>query len=183
MDQEKILIKITTTLSKLKIPYMIVGGIAAIFYGRPRFTHDLDIIIKTNISDIEKIIKAFEKEFYISQEAVEEAIKRQSMFNIIDKKSVFKIDFWLLKKDKFEQTAFKKRKKKRVFKKQIFLISPEDLIIEKLSWYKQSEIDKHLEDAKGIIQIQGKKLNFKYLKKQAKALSILGILNEILGGK
>lgn len=33
-------------LNHAGIPYMVSGSVAAIFYGEPRMTHDLDLIVE-----------------------------------------------------------------------------------------------------------------------------------------
>ena len=45
MVQENLLIKVIERINKLHIPYMITGAIACIFYGKPRLTHDFDLVV------------------------------------------------------------------------------------------------------------------------------------------
>jgi hypothetical protein len=33
-------------LEDAKIPYMITGGVAAVIYGDPRFTRDVDVVVE-----------------------------------------------------------------------------------------------------------------------------------------
>ena len=42
MIQEDLLVRVVDRINKLNIPYMITGGIAVIFFGKPRLTHDFD---------------------------------------------------------------------------------------------------------------------------------------------
>ncbi len=83
MIQEDLLLKVTAKLHQLKIPYMITGGIAVIFYGRPRLTYDFDFVVTIRPGQISGLMKAFQDEFYISQEAIQNALKTQSMFNMV----------------------------------------------------------------------------------------------------
>ena len=61
MIQEDLLVKVIDKIRKLNIPYMITGAIAAIFYGKPRLTHDFDIIIDIEPEIISKFMDAFKK--------------------------------------------------------------------------------------------------------------------------
>jgi len=178
MDLVSLLKKVVNKLEKLKIPYMITGGIAVSFWGLPRTTHDLDIVIKIKEKDKEKIIEAFKKEFYISERAVTEAIRNQSTFNLIHYRSGLKIDFWMAKETDFGNLEFRRRKKRKTFGKKIYFISPEDLILEKLLWFKESQSTRHLEDIEGILKIS--KVNIDYIKKWAKKHSTIEIFDKIL---
>jgi len=178
MDLVFLLKKVVNKLEKLKIPYMVTGGIAVSFWGLPRTTHDVDIVVKIREEDKNRVIRAFGKEFYISEKAVTEAIKNQFTFNIVHYKSGLKIDFWLAKETDFGDLEFKRRQKRKVFGKEIYFISPEDLILEKLLWFKKSQSTRHLEDTEGIIKIS--KPDLDYIKNWAKKHSTIEILNGIL---
>jgi len=49
MIQEDLLVKVVDKLNRLNFPYMMTGGIAAIFYDKPRLTHDFDIIVEISL--------------------------------------------------------------------------------------------------------------------------------------
>ena len=46
-------------LERLGIPYMVVGGFAAIFYGEPRLTIDVDILVVMRPEQIPSFVAAF----------------------------------------------------------------------------------------------------------------------------
>jgi hypothetical protein len=165
-------------LDKADIEYMVSGGVAVSFWGFPRTTHDIDIVIEAKEKDKDKIIKLFEKDFYISDEAVEEAIKNRFTFNIIDNESGTKIDFWLVKKDEFGKSELERKLKKRMFGENIFIISPEDLILCKLIGYKETQSHRRLDDAKSILQTS--KVDLKYIKSWSKKQGTIDILENII---
>ena len=68
-----------------------------------------------------------------------EAVKYRRMFNIIDHQSGFKADFVILKDEPFRQEEFNRRRKINYFGKDVFVVSPEDLIISKLIWIQELE--------------------------------------------
>ena len=181
MDLVFLLKLVISRLEKLEIPYILTGGLAVSFWGFPRTTHDIDIVIDAQEKDKNKIIKIFEKDFYISDIAVSQAIAQRFTFNIIHNKSGLKIDFWLSKNDSYKILEFKRRLKKKIFGKDIYIISPEDLILGKLLWYKESQSSRHLEDIKSIFDISKPDLN--YIKDWAERQSTIEILNEILEKK
>lgn len=166
-------------LEELKIPYVVTGGIAVSYWGLPRTTHDIDIIIEIDSSKTNEILKAFKKEFYISREGIEGMLEHNISFNIIHNESGFKIDFWPIdKKDSHKIAEFKRASKENVFGKKISMITPEDLIITKLQWFKDSDSSRHLEDIKSIFKIS--KVDLDYVKNWAEKQGTMEIFNKII---
>lgn len=53
-------------LNRAGIRYVISGSVAAIFYGEPRLTHDVDFVVFLNPNDIQKLCAVFsDTEFYV----------------------------------------------------------------------------------------------------------------------
>ena len=75
MIQEELLLKVVDELNKISIPYMVAGGIAVIFYGRPRLTHDFDIIVEISPDQAKKLAESFKEDFHVDEEAIQEAQK------------------------------------------------------------------------------------------------------------
>ena len=89
-----------------------------------------------------------------------------------------KVDFWVVKDSEETRNEFNRRIVKKINNQKIYFISPEDLILNKLKWYKQSESNRHLEDVDSIFKISGKKLDKKYLREHAEKLGFLKIINK-----
>jgi len=179
MVQEDLLIRVIDKINQLRIPYMIKGGIASIFYGKPRLTHDFDMVVEIEEKNVSNLVTIFEEEFYVSLEAIQYAIENRSMFNIIHFDSGIKVDFWLLKNDEFDRKRFERRQRHVYSGRRIFFSTPEDVILKKLDWFKGSEIQKHFDDALGVFEIQ-KELDTGYLSVWAKKLSVQAFLDDIL---
>ena len=105
-DPVSLAIKIANILNNLGIIYYVGGSLASSILGEPRYSEDLDLIIK--LSGIQKnaLLDAFSHEFYISETAVEDAISgRCNSFNIISLTSAEKVDFFLAREEHFSQMA------------------------------------------------------------------------------
>lgn len=151
-------------LEELTIPYLIGGSVAAIAYGEPRLTLDMDVVIDLAADKADLFSRSFGPEYYVSLESIKEAIKSPGHFNIIQSEAGVKVDFYIMKKDEFGRAEFS-RKKKEAFdeKMSAFFASPEDVIVKKLEWFKMGESQKHLEDIKGILKISGEKVDLNYI--------------------
>jgi hypothetical protein len=160
---------------------MVTGGIAVLMWGRIRFTADIDIILGLRREDagvLENALRKLGEVGYIDQETMLQAIDNIGEFNFIDGESGVKVDFWILKKnDPFDMSRLRRRKGCSIEGQKVYFISPEDLILSKLQWYEKSNSSRHLEDIESIFKISGEKLDKTYLKKWAKKLKYLHLLN------
>jgi len=177
--QEEALKPVIELLNTLKIPYMLVGAIAVNYYSVPRFTHDADLVIQIYPKHIDNLCKSLENKYYADAEMIKEALVSVGQFNFIHFDTGFKIDFWILQKDEFSQLQFSRRIPGKVFGQDVFMISPEDLILTKLSWFKESDIQKHFLDAVGVYRMQRETMNIDYLHNHAQELELAGILQEL----
>lgn len=105
-------------------------------------------------------------------------LKKKGKFNLIDSQSGLKVDFSFSKDNNFERLKFKRRIPKIIENQKIYFISPEDLILTKLEWYKKSESNRHLEDTESILKIS--KIDLEYIKNRSIHQSTLTILKKLL---
>ena len=82
------------------------------------------------------------------------------------------------KRDKIGEEELARRIVKKIDKQKVYFISPEDLILSKLRWFKESQSDRHLEDVESVLKLS--KVDLKYLKQQARKQENLDILSELL---
>lgn len=167
------LVKIAQILKKIHIPYYITDGLAVSIYGHPRSTADIDIVIKmlhSNIKDFSNEFRGLFNKGYVDEVQIRNALLREGEFNIIDPESGIKIDFFIVKDNVFEKQCFDNIIVHNI-DFPVNFISPEDLIISKLIWYREGQSTKHIEDIKSIIETQNN-LNKKYLNHWIKKLSL-----------
>ncbi|MBI5701557.1 hypothetical protein HZC34_06955 [Candidatus Saganbacteria bacterium] len=178
---QELLKEVTSKLDDLEIPYAITGALGSSFYGQPRSTHDFDIVINliAGKGQVKKIYDNFIKDYYVSEEAIVESLAHKTMFNLINHDTGIKIDCWILKEDAFSRESFKRRRKEEFDGKSFYFLSPEDLVLNKLIWYKASESLKQLSDIRGILEIQKGKLDIDYIKKWAIKLKIFDIFSSL----
>jgi hypothetical protein len=162
---------VVTRLSKIGIPYMFTGSIATNFYATPRMTRDIDVIIELKEIDVDRLCNLFEKDFYVDRDMILSAVKKDSMFNIIHYESVFKVDFIIRKDNKYRLEEFKRRKRIMFEDMEIYVTAPEDLILSKLYWAKDSLSELQLGDVKNLLK-GVKNLDEEYLKQWARYLNV-----------
>jgi hypothetical protein len=168
-------------MERLKLSYCITGSIASNYYGIPRLTHDMDIIIVLLDKEIEPLADIFSKDYYIEKEDIKEARKAQGMFNIIHHSTGLKIDFWFLKDNEFSRNMFSRRQRVEIIAGvQAWIATAEDVILAKLIWNKATPSEKQLNDAKGVLEVQKERLDMAYLKDWAKELGLTETLERVM---
>ncbi len=161
---------------------MITGAWSVIFYGRPRASHDIDFVVELHREDLNEIVNVFDQlpeEFLIQVDSILEAVDKKSMFQVLHLPTMLKFDFWLLTDEEFDKSRFKRRKKVKVLDQVMEMASAEDTIIQKLRWYQQGKIEKHLIDAAFVYQIQQKNLDKGYLGLWVKKLKLEKFYREL----
>lgn len=139
--------------NKPGIEYMLYGSVALSIYVLPRATKDLDFIIHLKKEDVALFVDYFSTKYYCDKDAIHDAVKHKSIFNIIDSTSGFKADFVILKNEQFRQTEFGRRKKIDLFNLPVYIVSAEDLLLSKLIWIQDFQSGLQMEDIKNIAEI------------------------------
>lgn len=169
-------------LDRLNIEYIVTGGFAVSVWGRPRSTLDIDIVVKLvrpKVNIFKKALEEISNSAYVDEEMMKGAIDQEGEFNFIEPESGMKVDFWVVEKDKRNLLELKRKRVKNIDNQEVSFISPEDLILSKLVWRKDFLSEKHLEDARSVINVSGDQLDKEYLESWAKQLNVLEELNKI----
>lgn len=132
---------------------MLSGSIALNRYTVPRMTLDIDIVIELNVNNLEEFIGLFPDKFYMNSDTVRQEMQRYGMFNIIDFESGIKVDFIVRKNTEYRIHEFNRRKKEKIEAIEVWMVSPEDLVISKLDWIQQLQSDKQVEDIRNLLSI------------------------------
>ena len=139
----------TRKLTDLGVPHMISGSVAAIFYGEPRMTNDVDIVVLLKNSDLPRIAAAFPpEEFYCPpQDVMKIEISRaqRGHFNIIHHETGFKADIYPCC-DGLHRWGLQQAQTIDFDGTPITLAPPEYVIIRKLQFFREGGSQKHLRD-------------------------------------
>ena len=161
---ERTIIDIAKFLKKEKVPYMIIGGIANLFWGEPRTTLDVDVTVKVKNKNVSEFIAKIKKKFSILVPEPQKFIEKTRVLPIKVKELTVDIIFATLP---YEEKAISRTVIRKVAKTEVSICSVEDLIIHKII----SERPKDTEDTKKILTRQKKIINRKYLTPKIRELS------------
>lgn len=174
MDQDELLRRLVVALEQVGVRYLITGSTATIFYGEPRFTNDIDVVVQLDERDLGRFVAAFPgDEFYLSEEAAQRALATGGQFNVIHPRSGLKVDVIVATMTPFDRSRFERgRRLNPAPDYEAVFAAPEDVILKKLLFYREGGSDKHLRDIAGVLKISGELIDFEYIETWTERLGI-----------
>lgn len=182
MEQFELLHHVVSVLERLGLRYFVTGSMATIFFGEPRFTNDIDIVVDLPAGRIPELCAAFPApDFYLSEETAHRAVSRRGQFNIIHPSSGLKVDIMVPADSPFNRSRFTRmRRVKPAPDFDAAFSSPEDVILKKMESYREGGSEKHLRDIAGVLKISGERLDRAYIAEWADRMGTAEIWQEIL---
>jgi len=143
-------------------------------YGEPRFTNDIDVVLKLPAATIELLVAAFPApEYYVSLAAAKAAVAHRHTFNVIQISQGLKIDFYVADDTTFDRQRLRRARELAVTADRLIrFASPEDVILKKLQAYREGGSDKHLRDIDGVLRVQAS-IDREYIADWANKLGVL----------
>jgi hypothetical protein len=182
MSVADVLSRISVALNRAEISYMLSGSFASAFHGTPRATQDIDIVIAATTDQLRMFVKLLPAdEYYVDLAAALEAHRRQSLFNVIDIVTGWKIDFIIRKSRPFSQEEFRRSMPVTLHGVELFVASVEDVVVSKLEWAKLAESSRQIEDVAGILSKRWDSLDREYLDKWIPELGLTEQWKNALG--
>ena len=149
---------------------------AANVYAVPRMTRNIDLVIELSERDVDRVTSLFRQEYYIDHDMVQRAVRDHAMFNMIHNALVVKVDCVVRKETEYRQ--FARRRAVFVAGQRGFILSPEDLILSKLDWAKESRSQIQLDDVRNLLRsMQG--LDTEYLHRWIERLGLATLYQEV----
>ena len=167
-SMREILKRVCTFLNEEKVEYVVVGGIAVLFYGIPRTTMDIDILIAKDMTKVMRFTEFLkENDFFVDGGDIRMAFEEKSHATIEDKTSMIRLDLKGIYNEN-DRLALKRRRRVSVADFELYVASPEDLIANKLLFGSEQDI----KDAEGMYARQFDNLDMVYLEERCKSLEV-----------
>ncbi|HBL58768.1 MAG TPA: hypothetical protein DDZ80_09695 [Cyanobacteria bacterium UBA8803] len=179
-DSVSLAVKLHPIFKKLGISYYITGGVAAISYGEPRTTQDLDLVMAISSEDIDRLTNALGQAGFYVPGVDDVKSGRMRTLQITDMESISRADLVVAGTDEFERLKFERRRVIEFEGIALYFASPEDVILNKLRWRQGSGSEKQWRDVLGVLKVQADNLDFDYLTQWAEQLGIADALNQAL---
>jgi hypothetical protein len=177
-EQLEFLKSIATRLRSADIPFMLTGAVAMSVYATPRMTRDIDLVVEIGPADAQRIWDLFQSDCYADLESIREAAAQRSQFNIIHNEWIIKADFIVRKDGLYRETEFGRRRKFEVEGTTLWVVAPEDLVLSKLVWSRESGSEMQRRDAKAIADSVAR-LDWEYLEHWGGELGVGDMLRDL----
>ncbi len=163
MPQTELFLIFLRLFNRAGFRYVIGGSVASIFYGEPRMTDDVDLVVFLNDADIQRLPEVFPRaEFYLPPEEViraEVARPQRGHFNIIHSATSFKADVYPTGRDELNAWAFRNKRSVPFQGETLVLAPPEYVIVRKLEYFREGGSGKHLRDIRGILNVSREQMD------------------------
>jgi hypothetical protein len=156
--------RLVEALEEAEVPYMLVGSLASSVHGIPRSTRDLDLVVSLSRTAISKLHKLLpEEQYYFDVDMARESLKTRIAFNVIDMDTMWKADLIPVRGEEFARAEFARRVRVGFQDVDVMVASAEDTIVSKMVWAKKADSHQQVEDAAGVLVVQGEKLDLAYI--------------------
>lgn len=155
MSHADFLRRLVDSLDTAGIPYMVTGSFASTVHGVPRSTHDIDLVIDPTPAQLDAWLSGMSPDdYYVDADVARDALRRRTMFNVIDMSSSWKADLVIRKDRPYSHEELSRRLGGFVAGVACAIATPEDVILAKLEWAKASGSQRQLDDVAGIVALQ-----------------------------
>jgi hypothetical protein len=175
---------VVRALNKLGIRYLVGGSLASSLHGIPRSTQDIDLLVELPGKLVDPLVTELEPNFFVDRDMIVDAVRRGASFNVIDLKTMFKVDLFVSDRSPLLIEEMGRRMSVELGDppEPIHVCSAEDIIVQKLDWYEKGGrvSDRQWGDLIGVFKVCGAGLDLNYLRRWCAELGIEGLLDRAL---
>ena len=140
-DPVSVAMTVAQLLDRLGVAYLIGGSFASSLHGEPRSTNDVDVVADLTSQEAPALVAALRSDFYVSDAAVDEAVRTGTSFNVVHLRTAVKVDIFVAGADAFDRERLSRRKAVLVpmagATAKLFVDTAEDTVLRKLEWYRR----------------------------------------------
>lgn len=179
VEIEEVVLAVARALDATGTAYFLGGSMASSLQGEPRSTNDLDFVVDLQPQKVKALIEALGPDFDVDDEALLDAARRRSSWNIYFFPSAVKIDLFMRGSAPFDASEFARRRPVELRPgRSVMVKSPEDTVLRKLLWFRAGgELSTtQWRDVVEVLRVGGMNLDRAYLDEWAAALAVTELL-------
>lgn len=163
---------------------MLTGSFVSSYYGDPRTTRDLDLVVSPSEPPDDAMRKfvglCMAENFYVSeQSALGPLSEERRQFNVISGTSGWKADVMWVRDRPFSRSEFSRRTIISILGIDVPVPTPEDIVLAKLEWGGNTE-SRQFDDLVSVIRVTGNNFDLAYATHWATELGVSDLLNQAL---
>lgn len=165
MDPVEIVAGVLRALNELKVPYMLVGSLSSNMYGEPRMTKDADLVVQLGDTTLSALMEKLGTGYKIDRQLGFETVTGTTRYHIRHAEEDFLIELFQLTNDAHNQQRFARRRETTFGGVKAFAPTAEDVLIQKLRWYKRGKRPKDIQDAENVLAVQVGNVDLAYIRR------------------
>lgn len=166
-------------LTAAGVDYLIGGAVALWAWGEPRTTADLDLVIDLSVESVAALSSELEQRaMLVPVDIIFDLLiedRADLPISAIHMTSGYKAEMFLFKPgDALRESGLRRRRLVDLGPAlgEVYVHSPEDLILNKLRFYRISQQTKHVRDIASIVLNQAEALDLAYIERWAQSLNV-----------
>ena len=185
-DPIAVALEVAGVFDRLEVPYLVAGSLASSVHGEPRSTNDVDFVADLHPRQVGPLLDALGDRYYVSAEAVNDAVRAGASFNLIHLGTAVKADVFVVGHDAFDAERLAHRERVRVGsddRDELWVDTAEHTVLRKLEWYRRGDevSERQWGDVVGILRAQGGRLDRGRLDAWAARLGVSELLERAWG--
>lgn len=184
-DFERAVAPVVDVFEEMGVEYYLAGSVISSLFGIARATADVDVVAQLRFEHVKTFVSRLLDAYYVDEDAVADAIRRASMFNVIHLETMLKVDVYIASTS-FDRSALSRRQRDSLVvdepAREFAIASAEDVVLHKLRWFRDGgEVsDRQWGDILGVLRVQGDRLDVEHLKRWASVLGVADLLDRAL---
>ena len=179
MEVEKLMLDVVEVIEREQIPYMLVGSFSSNYYGIPRSTKDVDLVVELGSQSVHAITRHLDSRFHLQPQMAFESVTGTARHIIDVVGSPFKIEIFRLSGDAHDHERFQRRIRVPWRDRHVWLPSAEDVIVTKLRWLSGLRRNKDWDDSLHVASVQRDKLDWAYIERWCEQHGTREIVREL----
>lgn len=186
MELEDFMLLVLDALNAAGVEYMIGGAVATWAWGEARTTRDFDVVVDVPVERMGRLSRELEqRQMLVPTDVILDLFletRGDLAVNAIHLQTGYKAELFLVRPgDEFREVAFSRRRRVDLGPPlgEVYVHAPEDLILNKLHYFRVSRQPKHTRDITSILLAQAGQLDVDYLEKWAERLGLTTLWQEV----
>lgn len=178
----ELIVQVSRALEEAGVTYALTGSVASSIHGEPVFSADADFVVRMDERQARDLARRVPKSLFADSEMLVRAASERGCANLYDPAMGLKADISVLSENPYHAEVLRRARRLVLSEKGVsfWVVSPEDIVLMKLVWRKDSRSQKQWDNALGVVRVQGHQLDWAYLRRWAAELGVVNDLEQLM---
>lgn len=166
--------RVSGDLDAQGVVHALTGSVAAGLHGEPVTSMDVDFVVKMTPEVAARLARGWARDLHANEESFRNAAREHGIANLVSFSSGLKVDISMLRDTPYHDELMRRRVRIQPpgTSKTFWVVSPEDIVLMKLVWRRDSRSEKQWRNALSVVRIKGHQLDWAYLRRWAAELCV-----------